>query len=281
MHRPEPGVNGGNHPENGHEERGKAGDGDAVDERPRTYQPALPTLTRNVSELRARLLDGFADRRELLRWEQDCCVRTLGQVPQRFYEDIARSFRSGADDRTLLAVLLRDGVPGVDLPRDVARAERRRMAAYWVVPSFNSAFRNLRPNAKQYIEDAVDNEHDPDEQPHTAMRPALDELDDWQERALDACLTGFDSAEAILEWGDEVHLATHGEIPRDFITRCYTERATRRVLLDSYPGAESERELLCAHFVIPHMNAGVRELAKRAGELATSTQPDHLEVPSG
>lgn len=252
----------------------------ADEDHPRTYQPALPTLTRNVRNTRERLLAGFESRRELIRWEQDLCVRTLGQVPQRFYEDIARAFRSDAD-RALLAVLLQDGVDGIEMPRDVARSERRRMAAYWVTPAFNSAFRNLRPNAKQYIEDAVDNEHDPTEQPHTAMRPALDELADWQDRALEAGLDGFDTVEAVLRWGDEVHLATHGEIPQDFITRCYIEQSTRKVLLGTAPGAARERELLCAHFLVPHMNAGIREMTKRAGELATSSEPSHLEVPSG
>lgn len=255
-------------------------DGDDENGRPRTYLPALPTLTRNVRDTRHRLLAGFESRRALLDWEQDLCIRTLGQVPQRFYRDIARSFRS-AEDRTLLAVLLRDGVDGVELDREVARQERRRLAATFIVPAFNSAFRHLRPNAKQYVEDGdAGSEHAPEDQPYTAMRPALDELSDYQGRALSALLDGFPSGEAILDWGDDVHLATHGEIPQDFVSRCYTERATRRVLLDATPGAARERELLCAHYVLPHMNAGVRELAKRAGELPTS-KSGGLEVPSG
>lgn len=272
MQRPEPGGSTRNHTEDGPAHLGEVDDAD--EDRVRTYQPALPTLTQNIRDTRERLLDGFADRRALLEWEQDLCVRTLGRVPHRFYKDIARSFRSGADDRTLLAVLIRGGIEGVDLPRDVARSERRRMAAHWIVPGFMRAFRHLRSDAQQYIAEAAEAEHDPDRQRHIAMRPSLNELADYQQRALGECLKGFDTVGEILEWGDHVALATHGEIPQDFITRCYSERASRRVLLDSVPGAARERELLCAHHLLPRFNRGARAVAGRAGELPESERED-------
>lgn len=244
------------------------------DQRPRTYLPALPTLTRNVRDTRSRLLTGFESRRALLEWEQDLCIRTLGQVPQRFYRDVARAFRSD-EDRTLLAVLLRDGVEGVALDRAVARKERRRLAATFVVPAFMRAFRHLRADAQQYVAEAdADSEHDPETQRHIAMRPSLNELADYQQQALGACLDGFETAADILAWGDQVALATHGEIPQQFITRCFRERATRRVLLDSTPGAARERELLCAHHLCPRFNRGARVLAGRAGELPESERKE-------
>lgn len=272
--------------ENGHANDGTtAADADAPERPfPDHYPPALGRLSLDVHEHLQQLLRGFDARQAVLRWEQQLTVRTLGQIPNDdLYGALSREFRSTADSRTAMAILLRDGLPGVDIERPDARRERRRLAATKVLPAYHRAFRHLRPNAKQYItdEDTDDAETDPAKQRFTAMRPVLDGLGEWQERVLATFLDGFDTIEGFLEWGIQAECATYGEIEETFVPARYQSRADRRILLNAHPCARSERELWAAENLIPWMNSGVQKLTKRATELPTTTEDNNLEVPSG
>lgn len=251
---------------------------------PEHYPPALGRLSLDVDELLQQLLRGFDSRDAVLKWEQELTVTTLGQIPNEdLYGAIGREFRSTVDSQTVMGLLLRDGLDGVDVDRMHARRERRRLAAVKVLPAYHRAFRHLRPNAKQYIEDehTTDAETAPEKQRYTAMRPVLDGLATWQERVLATFLDGFDTIEGVLEWGIQLDCACYGEADETFVPARYQSRSDRRILLGTHPCARAERELWAAEKLIPWMNSGVQKLTKRATELPTTTEDSNLEVPSG
>ncbi len=245
-----------------------------------THRPALQKLTQDLQMLRQELFDGFRSRRAILDWLQRLTVRTLGQLPQRWYMEMARQFRGrldGRDQRTLLAALLRPECRTRDLDEVDARNLRERLYVLTVRPYYHRAFRHLRPDATEYIDQEGDvSGHDPSVQRYVAMRPALDEIEEYQRRVFgfddhrsNTLLDGFETKTDIIDWGDDVELATHGEVPEGLIERCYAERSTRQLLLDDSAQSERARELFAAFHVLPYCNAGVRDLAGRAGE-----QPD-------
>ena len=244
--------------------------------RMQTYRPALVRLTEDVDDVVQDLRAGFESRREIVAWEQRLAVRTFGQIPQRWYRGLARALGT-SEERVLVAVLLREDARERDVPADVVDRVRERFAASVIAPAYRRAFRHLRKDAGEYVEDGRAAEHDPFSQQHVAMRPALEELEDWQQRGLAALFDGLEDADGIHTWGQVVQLATHGEISDEFILRCHRERSTRRVLLDESEYADRARVAFGARFLVPAYNAGVRELAGRAGEMpdaeTTSTDP--------
>lgn len=255
-------------------------DDDAGAERYASWQPALVKLSLDVREIRQQLLDGFGSRRDLLAWEQRLAVRTLGELPQRFYKEVARGYRSDVES-SLLASLLEPGAREVSVSSEAAQETRERLAAEVVGPAFHRAFRRLRVDATEYVDDGdgheMPAEHDPGRQQHTAMRPSLDELDEYQSRALSSALAGFADTTEILEWGDLLELATYGEVGERFLSRCYREKETRRMLMSGNSHPPSAREAFCAHYVLPLFNRGVRELAAHAGE-RPSAEREETEV---
>lgn len=252
-----------------------------------TFRPSLHKLTLDLDDMRSELWSGLDDRESVIRWARRLTVRTLGELPQRFYLEIARQVRldvgTDAEQGVLLAALLRPARRRRDLPDDVVDEIRTRLVGSLLRPATHRAYRELRADAGEYIDDTdSDSEHDPARQRYVAMRPALDELDDTQEQAVDDLLAGFTDAREILRWGDVVEHATHGEIgqvdppswvarddvddDRDLISRCVSEPSTRAVLTG---GSETRpaRELFASIHVVPAMNRGVRDLSGRSGEL--------------
>ncbi len=117
------------------------------------------------------------------------------------------------------------------------------------------------------------------------MRPALDELDSRQEEAITQLVAGLEDSSAIIDWGETVELATHGEVNSvdkpewvsgtsegDLITRAHTEPQTRRLLTSTSREMRPARELFAAVHLVPAMNRGVRDMAGRAGELPDAEQ---------
>jgi hypothetical protein len=242
-----------------------------------SYRPALRAFTSDYRQIEDELLAGFASRRALLEWLQQVAVRTLGKLSQDWFEEMGHQFNSlESTDRTLMASL----VPTSDsnVSQAAATQVRERLAATTVRPAFHRAFRRLRDDVGEYIDASENAEHDPDRQRFVAMRPALDELERDQQSALEDCLSGFDSRAAILRWGDDVELATHGEIDAGFITRCYTEPSTASILTGDDEQARHARELFVARHLLPTFNQGVRDLTVRAGELP-ETERVEQEVP--
>jgi len=268
--------------------RSRSSGNDLDVDKPETVRPSLVTLSDDVDELTEDLYRGFPTRRDVLTWLQRLSIRTIGEIPQRVVWEIARQYTldSRADQRqgVLLAALLTSSARSRELPEEAVDELRERFAASQIRPAFHRAFRELRKDATEYVdgaEDGDDDAHDPHKQRHILMRPAIHELDQWQESALRDLLDGFDSRRKILQWGQVVELATHGEInetdppewgpetsaERDLIERCYAEPSTRTILLGGTETA-SARELFAAYHLLPAFNAGVRVLSGRAGEVA-------------
>lgn len=247
-----------------------------------SYRPALVKLVEDVRDSERQLLRGFGSRREVLEWTQELAIRTLGEMPQDWFHQMARQFRGvpdSAHERTLVSALLRSQYRTRPLADTKAREFRRQLSARTIRPAAHRAFRELRADAGEYVDDGNDDGHAPGKQQYVAMRPAIDELHQKQHAALTRLLDGFDDREGILEWGHDLELATHGEIDEEFITRCYGERSTRELLTSREASDRRGRELFAAHYLIPVFNRGVRDLAGRAKEQADEERDDR-EIPT-
>jgi len=248
---------------------------------PESYRPALVTLSQDMRELTEELLDGLRSERRVLTWLQEITVGTLGYLDQLVYEDMARQFRG--DQGVLLGALLveskREG-DNCDLSEGAVVDLRQRFLAEFVHPAHRNAFRDLRSDATEYVDGAADEDvHNPDRQRFVAMRPALTELQQWQDRALSQLLDGFDGRDAVLDWGHDILLATHGELGEEWISRCCRERSTLRVLTGDTPADADARRLFAAYHVLPQFRAGVRVLSGRAGEMAEDGEINDTEPP--
>lgn len=256
-------------------------------------RPALVKLTNDLDGMRISLLQGFRSRKELLYWMQRLTIRTLGELPDRWYFDLASEFRgdpSSTKDRALLACLKSDWHrKRDDICEDDALEVRERLCALTVRPAYHAAFRKLRRDAGEYVDsDTGDaSAHDANIQRYIAMRPAIDELERYQQRALEQLIGileaeddngGLEDRSSILEWGNDVELATHGELPEAFIARCYRESSTVEMLTGDEPEHLHARELFAAHHLAPYFNRGVRDLSGRATEQPEGDAPER-EVP--
>ena len=277
---------------------------DLADEDGPTWRPSLVKLSTDVREMRQDLLSGFQSVTEILWWLQRLSVRTLGQLPQSLFHRFGRQVRvnvSGQSPvvRALLVPARRECVEDEILTYERTTETRERFAARFVAPAFEEAFRDLRTDSTEYVDDSDRDasgdapDHDPMRQRHTAMRPALDELERYQRRALGSVLgesSDLQERGDILGWLEALALATHGEAVRvlsdgsvskleDFGERCYRERETARLLL-SGPEHRAARELFAARFLLPAFNRGVAVLAGRAGELPDAEREERT-VPMG
>ncbi|GGN92247.1 hypothetical protein [Haloarcula pellucida] len=250
-----------------------------TDATPDPYRPALVTLSEDVRERVRELRDGLASEDRVLRWVQEMTIRTLGRLDMRVYTDLSRQYRG--QQGVLLAALV---VPherrgrNRDLDDETAESLRERFLSHYVLPAHRDAFRRLRADATEYIDAAGDDDsHAPDQQRFIAMRPALTELQQWQERVLDDLLAGFDERGAILDWGQDVLLATHGELDKEWVTRVHEEESTVAVLTGETVADKRARRLFAAYHILPQFRAGVRVLSGRAGEVPDETS-DKQEV---
>ncbi len=249
---------------------------DVDDEILESHRPALQKLALDLQDLRTELLEGFGSRRDVLEWSQRLTVRTLGEIDQKWYLELARQFRgepASGRERALMSALLVRAEREREIDSDAVDELRERMAVTLLGPSGHRALRQLRDDAGEYLDDSEsrsgESQHNPQLQRYIAMRPALDELETYQKRTLAECLDGFGDRSEILEWGDDLELATHGELSETFLERAYREPSTWKMLTSTQPADERARELFAAHHLIPAYNRGVRDLADRAGE-----QPD-------
>ncbi|WP_424001204.1 hypothetical protein ACOZ4I_15735 [Haloarcula salina] len=244
-----------------------------TDATPDPYRPALVTLSEDVRERVTELREGLASEDRVLRWVQEMTIRTLGRMDMAVYTDLCRQFRG--QQGVLLGALV---VPAArrgqnrELNTETAEKLRERLLAHYVLPAHRDAFRRLRADATEYIDAAGDEDsHRPDRQKFVAMRPALTELEQWQERVLDDLLAGFDERGDILDWGQDVLLATHGELDKEWVTRVHDEDSTVDVLTGETDTDKRARRLFAAYHVLPQFRAGVRVLSGRAGEVADET----------
>jgi hypothetical protein len=246
-------------------------------EGPRTEvlaRPATETLTRDQLEVAVDLLEGFADRRDLLEWQQRALVAALGRLEDEWHRSLATS-PEVVSHLTGTAFLLEES-PNPATCEEV----RRSVLAKDLLPAFHEAHRQFRWSAGDRVahlgddEDDAPSEVDPSNQAHPAMRPELGELDEQQTWALSALLDGFDSAEELLVWTVRVTRASYAELDAQAAERAYFEAETREVMLAgaSDTRASWAREGWAAVYLLPAFNAAARELMDHASEVVAAEE---------
>ncbi|WP_254271090.1 hypothetical protein [Haloarcula marina] len=252
-----------------------------TDAAPKPYRPALVTLTEDVRELTTELQHGLRSEKRVLTWLQEMTIRTLGRLDTRVYSDMTRQFR-GSQGVLLAALVVPSKRRGEMTDLDERRAEQLRewFLAHYIHPAHRNSFRRLRGDATEYI-DAADDEdaHEATRQRLVAMRPAISELEEWQQRALGSLLDGFEERAEILDWGHDVLLATHGELGKEWVTRVYREQSTVEILTGESEKDAQARRLFAAHYLLPTFRRGVRVLSGRAKESPDVGQTDDTEAP--
>lgn len=250
------------------------------------YRPSLSNLDRRQQTALDELVDGFADRKGVLRWVQRLGVVTLGRLPNRVMREVAL-------DRTMLHLLVvtpdrKRFIDTGEEPTDLGVAERyRERLAGRLLPFTNEAVRDFRDSAVEYLDDEA--RPDPDRHEAVAHRPSLSELDERQRRALDALIEGeLGSYRDVVGWARSLNLASEGEINsgdahgREFLERVTNEDGTLAVLIadESEPRSHERARLrFGAYHLLPAFNAGVRALWRRSGE-DTTVESDGLTVKS-
>jgi len=247
-------------------------------------RPAEAQLPRTIRTLRRQLLAGFRSREAVLQWLQDLAVRTLGEVPTKQFATFASEFRPDSDhsEGVILAAFLDSEARTRDLDDDVAERVRQQWAAEVIAPVQADSFRSLRKDAGEYVGESErdgdgDSGHDPESQ-SIAMRPALEELHTFQEVALHRPLNGgLDERAEILDWGDDLIVATRGEPlgdgtpPGEFIRDLHNDPCGDLLLCDTRPHWERCRQWYLCQIVLPAFNRAVRDLTRRTAEEPKST----------
>jgi len=235
----------------------------------RHTRPALAKLADDQHTVLLEFVEGFGDRRELLEWSQRAIVATLGELEEEWATDLAMS-------RSDLSVVItsdrRNAWVDDEPPTPSAAATyRRALAAEDLVPAFRAAYRKMRWNAVEYVNDDDDDlQPDPSIQKHPAMRPALSEMSERQEWALERVLDGFDDQDQLMSWVLRAVEASHGELDGDLAADLYSETHTRRILVldgDDHQHGPFFRESFAAVTLLPAFCRAARQLSERAGEL--------------
>lgn len=259
-------------------------------------RPALPTLLAQqrelidheetpATDLRFSLRDGFADRRELIRWYQAATVRTFGALGEYF-----EPRRLWADHTLLQACIVspnRQRWADVDsLPLDVAAAHRRVIEEEALHPAMHDAYNQLRKMAGEYLGDGdgetySDEDIDPDRN-DVAMRPAFSRKDAEQARALRRLWSGFEDADAVRTWLHDLQQPSNGAVREGLAGMVMRDDVALSHLLTGQSAstrARLYREWLAIRELLPAFRAGIERMD--TGELAKRTRGGDLEVAPG
>lgn len=246
-------------------------------------RPATAKLTHDQADLLVDLLDGFGSRHEILQWQQELVIQTVGQLEDEWYTRLA------ADAPTVAALLGRPWGPCETMPAELATEIRRGIVAKDLLPAFHAAHEVARWAAVERVDHLDDNnegddpdEIDPREQQYPLMRPAFGEIAGQQEAALEALLDGFRSAEDLLTWTLRVVGASYAQIDRETVTAPYFEQPLRRRLVGREPDERDTfiRESWAAEYLLPAFNRAADALGQRASEV-TAGQNYHADTGSG
>lgn len=242
---------------------------------------SLATLRAHQRDLRRDLMDGFADRTELLLWQHDVAAKTIGQIPDDWHTKFVA-------DRWLTASMMADVEARKRVspkPPDASTARRQRSGIRQddLMPAMQAAIREFRQLAGEYVED-VENPVNMGRQRFLAMRPRLDEVVGEQREALEWALGRHESRPPIadrdgaLEWADQVIYATYGFIGDEF-TDEVTAISSEWLPALRHPDRFSLKMLLATD-ILPVMNRTIRYVVRRATE-ASSEDHDPLEPIQG
>ena len=240
---------------------------------------AVGKLSWDQTDLLVELLDGFGSRRELIEWQQDLALHSLGQLDDEWF------VRSAFDSPTVSALLGRPWGQSDGYDASTSEELRRSFAAKYVLPAFHDALHEFRWSAIERVEHLDDEVADdrtpienPDLQQYPAMRPELGELNDRQEWALSALLEGFEDGEELLLWAQQVTAASYAEIDSETVTRAYFEKPIRRYLTGDNGDKERAqfmRESWAAKYLLPSFNRAAASLASRSTEVAANSENDY------
>jgi hypothetical protein len=234
-------------------------------------RPATSKLTHDQMDLLVDLLEGFDSRRELLQWQQDLVIQTVGQLEDSWYS------RTAANAPTVSALLGEPWGTTEEMPTELAREVRRGIAAQDVLPAFHAGHEVARWAAVERV-DHLDDDGDEDDdldpidpraQEYPLMRPAFGELCGQQEAALEDLLEGFKTPDDLLAWSHRVTSASYAQIDRETITAPYFETPLRERLLGTNPSDEERfvRESWACEYLLPAFNRAADALGQRAQEV--------------
>jgi hypothetical protein len=234
-------------------------------------RPATSKLTHDQMDLLVDLLEGFDSRRDVLQWQQDLVIQTVGQLEDSWYS------RTAANAPTVSALLDEPWGTTEEMPTELAREVRRGIAAQDLLPAFHAGHEVARWAAVERV-DHLDDDGDEDEgidpidpraQEYPLMRPAFGELHGQQAAALEDLLEGFETPEDLLAWSHRVTSASYAQIERETITTPYFEQPLRERLLGTDPTDEDRfiRESWACEYLLPAFNRAADALGKRAQEV--------------
>ncbi|WP_238392199.1 hypothetical protein [Halorussus amylolyticus] len=233
-------------------------------------RPATAKLTHDQADLLVDLLAGFSSRREILEWEQELVIQTVGQLEDSWYT------RTAADAPTVAALLGEPWGPCKRMPPELAVEIRRGIVAKDLLPAFHAGHEVARWAAVERVDHLDDNAEgddiepiDPQAQQYPLMRPAFGEVAGQQAAALEQLLEGFENAEALLAWSLQVVSASYAQIERETVTRPYFEKPLRQHLVGGKVGDKDRfvRESWAAEFLLPAFNRAADALGHRATEV--------------
>ncbi|WP_256288789.1 hypothetical protein [Halobellus inordinatus] len=236
-------------------------------------RPAMSKLTHDQMDLLVDLLEGFETRHDLLQWQQDLVIQTVGQLEDSWYS------RTAANAPTVSALLGEPWGTTKEMPPALAREVRRGIAAQDLLPAFHAGHEVARWAAVERVDhlddDADDDEIepiDPQAQQYPLMRPAFGELHGQQEAALSDLLEGFEAPEDLLAWAHRVTSASYAQIERETVTAPYFETPLRERLLGTAPTGEDRfiRESWACEYLLPAFNRAADALGKRAQEVTAA-----------
>lgn len=246
-------------------------------------RPASAKLTHDQADLLVDVLAGFDSRREILEWEQELVIQTVGQLEDSWYTRVA------ADAPTVSALLGEPWGPCKTMPSELAVEIRRGIVAKDLLPAFHAGHEIARWAAVERVDHLDDDGEgdapdpiDPQAQAYPLMRPAFGEIAGQQEAALEQLLEGFDSAESLLAWTLQVVGASYAQIDRETVTAPYFELPLRRRLVGTEPSDKDRfiRESWAAEYLLPAFNRAADALGQRASEV-TAGQAYRGETGNG
>lgn len=230
------------------------------------FTPALDKLNDDQRQwLNRWTVEGYPDRRELILSLHQMQFWSLGRVPDGWFVNVC------SKPVPLSVVITSDNrYEWRENPVDqhTAEKERRQLAAKYIRPAFRAAFRTLRKDAKQYLNEG-ERVDEATKTEYFAMRPALDELYTKQGTLLVSLLDGFDDMTDIDDWLSRLDQGTLGELHRvepDFDWKIHDRPTAQRVLLEDGDKYERERELWAATYLLPAYNRAVSNWAVEAEE---------------
>ena len=240
-------------------------------------RPAQDKLHRDQRAAIAEFVDdGFRDRREFLEWLHGLLFLSLGRLHGNWLARVAR------DPVVLSCVITDEGRRRSWRPEPVsledAKRTRRLLAKKYIRPACRAAFREIRHDAQEYIQEG--NRVDLRNVTMFAMRPGVQTLKDRQEAALRLFLDGFGDEDELDAWLHRLDDVTYGEMDRvegDLDWRVEMESVAKRVLLDDGANAARTRENLAAYLVLPAMNLAVPVAMVRAQELREEKQKKQMK----